>query len=52
MTTDEAKKELVVVHRDSPTGETLEHFYSVSSVNRVIEKLVNKINELESKIKQ
>lgn len=48
MTTDEAKKELMVVHRDSPIGETHEHFYSVSSVNRVIEKLVNKINELEN----
>lgn len=51
MTTDEAKKGLMVVHRDSPIGETHEHFYSVSSVNRVIEKLVNKINELENRIK-
>lgn len=51
MTIEEAKKELMVVHRDSPIGETHEHFYSVSSVNRVIEKLVNRVNELESKIK-
>ena len=51
MTTEEAKKELMVVHRDSPIGEDHEYFYSVSSVNRVIEKLVNKINQLESKIK-
>ncbi len=49
MITEEAKKELMVVHRDSPIGK--EHEHSVSSVNRVIEKLVNKINELESKIK-
>lgn len=51
MTTEEAKKELMVVHRDSPIGEEHEYFYSVSSVNRVIENLVNKINQLESKIK-
>lgn len=51
MTTDEAKKELMVVHRNSPIGETYEHFYTVSSVNRLVEKLVNKINELESRIK-
>lgn len=42
-----AKKELMVVHRDSPIGETHEHFYTVGSVNRLVEKLVNKINELE-----
>lgn len=41
----------MVVHRDSPIGKEHEHFYNVSSVNRLIEKLVNKINELESKIK-
>lgn len=51
MTIEEAKKELMVVHRNSPIGETHEHFYSVSSVNRVIEKLVNKISELENKVK-
>lgn len=50
MTIDEAKKELLIVHRDSPIGEAHEHFYSVPSVNRVIEKLVNKINKLENKI--
>ena len=48
-----AKKELMVVHRDSPIGETYEHFYTPVSVNRLIEKLVNKINELEiSKIEK
>ena len=41
-----AKKELMVVHRDSPIGETHEHFYTVTSVHRLVEKLVNKINEL------
>ncbi len=52
MTTDNAKKELMVVHRDSPIGETHEHFYSVSSVNRLIERLVGRINELEKRHKQ
>lgn len=37
----------MVVHRDSPIGETYEHFYTVESVHRLVEKLVNKINELE-----
>lgn len=46
MTNEDAKKELMVVHRDSPIGEEHEHFYSVSSVNRLIERLVGRINEL------
>lgn len=46
MTNEDAKKELMVVHRDSPIGETHEHFYSVSSVNKLIERLVGRINEL------
>ena len=45
MTVEDAKKELLVVHRNSPIGKEHEHFYSVSSVNRLIEKLVNRINE-------
>lgn len=52
MKTEDAKKELMVVHRDSPIGETHEHFYSVSSVNRLIERLVSRINELEKRHKQ
>ncbi len=47
MTIEEANKELMVVHRNSPIGREYDHFYSVSSVNNVIEKLVNRINELE-----
>ena len=52
MTTNDAKKELMVVHRDSPIGETYEHFYSVASVNKLIERLVSRINELEKRHKQ
>lgn len=52
MTNEDAKKELMVVHRDSPIGEEHEHFYSVSSVNRLIERLVGRINELEKRHKQ
>ena len=52
MTTNDAKRELMVVHRDSPIGETHEHFYSVSSVHRLIERLVGRINELEKRHKQ
>ena len=47
MTIEDAKKELMVVHRNSPIGREYDHFYSVSSVDNVIEKLVNRINELE-----
>ena len=47
MTVEDAKKELMVVHRNSPIGREYDHFYSVSSVNRLIEKLVSRINELE-----
>ena len=47
MTNEDAKKELMVVHRDSPIGKMHEHFYSVSSVHKLIERLVNRINELE-----
>ena len=47
MTIEEAKKELMVVHRNSQIGREYDHFYSVSSVDNVIEKLVNRINELE-----
>ena len=47
MTIEDAKKELMVVHRNSQIGREYDHFYSVSSVDNVIEKLVNKINELE-----
>lgn len=43
-------KELMVVHRDSPIGKEHTHFYSVSSVKRLTEKLVNKINELEKRL--
>ena len=52
MTKEDAKKELMVVHRDSSIGETHEHFYSVSSVNKLIERLVGRINELEKRHKQ
>lgn len=52
MTNEDAKKELMVVHRDSPIGEEHEHFYSVSSVHRLIERLVNRINDLERYINQ
>lgn len=45
MTVEDAKKELLVVHRNSPIGKEHEHFYSVSSVNSLIEKLVDIINE-------
>ena len=47
MTVEDAKKELMVVHRNSPIGREHEHFYSVSSVNSLIKKLVSRINELE-----
>ena len=47
MTVGDAKNGLLVVHRDSPIGKEHEHFYLVSSVNRVIESLVDRINELE-----
>ena len=42
---EDAKKELLLVHRNSPIGKEHEHFYSVSSVNKLIEKLVDIINE-------
>ena len=45
MTVEDAKKELLIVHRNSPIGKEHEHFYSVSSVNSLIEKLVDIINE-------
>ena len=45
MTVEDVNKELMVVHRNSPIGKEHEHFYSVSSVNRLIEKLVDIINE-------
>ena len=45
MTIEDAKNELLVVHRNSPIGREYDHFYSVSSVNRLIEKLVDIINE-------
>ena len=41
--------ELLVLHRDTPLGKTHEYFYSISSVNIVIQNLVRRINELESK---
>lgn len=47
MKTEEAKKGLMVVHRDSPIRKTRMHFYSVSSVKRLTEKLKKKIKELE-----
>ena len=47
MTVEDAKRELLIVHRHSPIGREYDYFYSVSSVNNVIEKLVNRINELE-----
>lgn len=52
MTIEDAKKELMVAHRDSPIGKTHEHFYTVSSVHRLIERLVGRINELEKRHKQ
>ena len=50
MTVEDVNKELLVVHRNSPIGKEHEHFYSVSSVNMVIEKLVNQITELEREV--
>ena len=47
MTVEDVKKELLIVHRNSPIGREYDHFYSVLSVDNVIEKLVNRINELE-----
>lgn len=47
MTIEDVNKELLVVHRNSPIGREYDHFYSVSSVNNVIEKLVSRITELE-----
>lgn len=52
MTIEDVNKELLVVHRNSPIGREYDHFYSVSSVNNVIEKLVNRINELERDLKK
>lgn len=37
----------MVVHRNSPIGMEYDHFYSVLSVEHVIEKLVSRITELE-----
>ena len=45
MKVEDVNKELLVVHRNSPIGKEHEHFYSVSSVNSLIEKLVDIINE-------
>lgn len=50
MTVEDVNKELLVVHRNSPIGKEHEHFYSVSSVNMVIEKLVNQITELKREV--
>lgn len=50
MKVEEARRGLLVVHRDSPIGKEHEHFYLVSSVNRVIELLVDRINELEQEL--
>lgn len=50
MQVEEAKRGLLAVHRDSPIGETHEYFYSVASVNQVIQSLVNRINELEQEL--
>jgi hypothetical protein len=50
MKVEEAKRGLLVVHRDSPIGETHEHFYAVTSVNQVIQSLVDRINELEQEL--
>lgn len=50
MTIEDVNKELLVVHRNSPIGREYDHFYSVSSVNMVIEKLVNQITELEREV--
>lgn len=50
MTVEDAKNGLLVVHRNSPIGKEHEHFYLVSSVNQVIELLVNRINELEQEL--
>ena len=50
MTIEDAKRGLLVVHRDSPIGKTHEHFYSVTSVNQVIQSLVNQINKLEHQL--
>jgi uncharacterized small protein (DUF1192 family) len=50
MKVEDAKNGLLVVHRNSPIGKEHEHFYSVSSVNKVIELLVNRINELEQEL--
>lgn len=50
MQVEEVKRGLLVVHRDSPIGETHEHFYSVASVNKVIQSLVSRINELEQEL--
>lgn len=50
MQVEEAKRGLLVVHRDSPIGKEYEHFYSVVSVNQVIQSLVNRINELEQEL--
>ena len=52
MTNEDVIKELMVVHRNSPIGEMHDHFYSVSSVHRLIERLVDRINELEKRHKQ
>lgn len=50
MTVADAKNGLLVVHRDSPIGKEHEYFYLVSSVNQLIELLVNRINELEQEL--
>lgn len=49
MMVEEVTQGLMVVHRDSPIGVEHEYFYTVSSVRRAIEALVNRINELEKK---
>ena len=45
MKVEDVNKELLIVHRNSPIGREYDHFYSVSSVNSLIEKLVDIINE-------
>lgn len=45
MKVEDVKKELLIVHRNSPIGREYDHFYSVLSVDNVIEKLVDIINE-------
>lgn len=41
MNIEDAKKKLMVVHRNSPLGKEYEHFYTPDSVHKVINDIID-----------